>query len=425
MSTDGFKHFFCFFFKLAHFAYFLICPWRFQKPATQISYAENPSHFNSNLGINKETATVCTLIANRVMQTGYEHGKGLSPLPGGPNVGIPNSGKRPWGGSSSSRVDCDVVTATPRNKFRKGERSRRMWTPQEEEILAATLLDLTATGWKSDNGFRAGYLSKIEDSLRAEFPNTDLKGNPHINSKIGAWKKSYGLLRSILSRTGVGWNHHGDHKFDCSDEQWGQIVLADKEAKFMRNKSWPLWETWKTIFGKDRASGLAAEEIGAAAKSLRAQFAGGSQVNENDYHLSFEDFIPEPYTPVSNNNELHDDSSDNSGKQASTTKTIPPKRKKPSPDAELMEFLGNLHERTDARLEMISKRIGYEFDMGQARQEVFDKLGTVEGLTLPQRNRLCNILGDKPQRLEVFIGMPSNARLGYLLCLIEDEQKKG
>ncbi|KAG6399034.1 hypothetical protein SASPL_140508 [Salvia splendens] len=188
--------------------------------------------------------------------------KGLSPLSGTPNVCIPNSGKCPRGGSPSSRADCDVVSGTPRNRFRKGERSRRMWTPKEEDILAATLLELTATGWKSDNGFRAGYLR---------------------------------------------WNHHGDHKFDCSDEQWEQIVQADKETKYMRNKSWPLWETWKTIFGKDLASGVAAEEIGAAAKSIRAQVSGGSQVYENDYHPSFEDFITEPYTPVSNNNEVHDD----------------------------------------------------------------------------------------------------------------------
>ena len=53
--------------------------------------------------------------------------------------------------------------------------------------------------------------------------------------------------------------------------------------------------------------------------------------------------------------------------------------------------------------------------MGKARQEVFDKLGTVDGLTLSQRYDLCDILSDKPQRLEVFIGMPANARLGYLL----------
>ncbi|KAG6423501.1 hypothetical protein SASPL_113898 [Salvia splendens] len=90
-----------------------------------------------------------------------------------------------------------------------------------------------------------------------------------------------------------------------------------------------------------------------------------------------------------------------------------------------MDFLGNLHAETNSHLEMISTRIGYEFYMGKARQEIFDKLGIAEGLTLAQCYKLCNILGDKHQCLEVFIGMPPNAHLGYLLCLIEDEQKVG
>ncbi|XP_047940218.1 uncharacterized protein LOC125187637 isoform X2 [Salvia hispanica] len=142
------------------------------------------------------------------MQSGHQHGKGVS-----------NSMNCPSGDSSKS-FGVDGLSETRRNKFRKGERSRRMWTAREEEILAASLLELTATGWKADNGFRAGYLSKIEDSLRAEFPNTDLKGNPHINSKMQAWKKSYGSLRLILGRSGVGFNNHGDYKIDCSDDQW-------------------------------------------------------------------------------------------------------------------------------------------------------------------------------------------------------------
>ncbi|KAL1536536.1 hypothetical protein AAHA92_29172 [Salvia divinorum] len=112
-----------------------------------------------------------------------------------------------------------VLNDSPRQKFRKGERSRRMWTLREEEILVASLLELVARGWKSDNGFRAGYLSKIEDSLRSEFPNTNLKGTLHITSKISAWKKSYGSLIGILGRTGIGFNTDGDHKIDYCDEQ--------------------------------------------------------------------------------------------------------------------------------------------------------------------------------------------------------------
>nr|KAG6405489.1 hypothetical protein SASPL_133079 [Salvia splendens] len=209
--------------------------------------------------------------------------------------------------------------------------------------------------------FRAGYLTKIEDSIRTEFPDSDLKGTPHITSKISTWKKSYGMLKGILGRSGVGFNTHGTYKIDCDDDQWEQI--ADKDAKFMRTKLWPFWETWKSIFGKDRASGGGAEQVDAAAEHLKAQLGGGSQVNENDYRPSYED-ASEPYVqPV----DLNDDNFGNSGKQASTTKPSSHKGKQYDHDTVMMEFLSHLHAKTNNRLEMISTRIGYEFDLGKAR----------------------------------------------------------
>ncbi|KAL1553785.1 hypothetical protein AAHA92_14416 [Salvia divinorum] len=244
---------------------------------------------------------------------------------------------------------------SPRQRFQKGDRTRRMWTLREEEILAATLLELVARGWKSDNGFRAGYLSKIEDSIRSEFPNSDLKATPHITSKISSWKKSYASLRAILGRSSVGFNTDGDHKIDCDDDQCDQIVQADKDAKFMRTKSWPFWETWKCIFGKDRASGGGVENIDDAADRARSQLAGASQCNENDYHPSFDDFPVDESTPLADTPDFNDNSSGNSTKQI----------------------------------------------------------------------KLCDILGDKPQRLEVFMGMPATARLGYVLRLIAHNRKDG
>ena len=115
-------------------------------------------------------------------------------------------------------------TDAPPRKFRKGDRTRRIWSVREEEILAASMLELLARGWKSDNGFRTGYLGKIEDSLRKEFPNTDLKGTPHITSKISAWKKSYTSLSKILARSGVGFNSDGQYMIECDDDQWEAIV---------------------------------------------------------------------------------------------------------------------------------------------------------------------------------------------------------
>ncbi|KAL1545562.1 hypothetical protein AAHA92_22271 [Salvia divinorum] len=290
-------------------------------------------------------------------------------------------------GGSASEGNND----SPRPKFRKGDHSRRMWTVR---------------------------------AIRKEFPNSDIKATPHVMLGISAWKKRYNSLRAILGRSGVGFNVHGDYKIDCDDDQWEQIVQADTNAKFMRTKSWPFWETWKSIFGKDRATGGGAEDVDIAADRVRSQLAGGSQCNENYYHPTFEDFSVDETAPLAEQSDNHDNSSENTDKPMSTNKHGSLKRKQPSSDVVLMEFLANLHAETNSRLEVISSRIGYEFDLGKARQEVFDKLGSVEGLTLDRRYELCDILGDKSQPLEEFMGMPVNARLGYVLRLIEQNRKE-
>ncbi|KAL1550301.1 hypothetical protein AAHA92_18282 [Salvia divinorum] len=135
------------------------------------------------------------------------------------------------------------------------------------------------------------------------------------------------------------------------------------------------------------------------------------QTNENDYRPSFEDFPFDVNTPVA---EIADVNDTSSGKQRDIHKQTKSKRRKESTDSSLIEFLPTFHAETNSRLELISARICYEFDMGKARQEVFDKLGTVDGLTLDQRYELCDILGDKSQSLE---------SSGYVLCLIEHNWK--
>ncbi|KAG6392312.1 hypothetical protein SASPL_146528 [Salvia splendens] len=247
-----------------------------------------------------------------------------------------------------------------RRKFKKGDRTRRIWLHREEEILAASLVKLVALWWKSDNGFRTRYLQKCEDGIRQEFPTSDIKGTPHVVSKITSWKTSYTSLRNILERTGVGFSSNGDYKIDIDDEQWEHVVKVDPIAKYMRHKSWPLWETWKCIFGKDCATGARAENI----------FIAAALPTPEEVELPKEEAVADQV------------SSGNINMNTVPTKFVGEKRK--------------------------------------ARLAVFEKLGEVEGLTLAQRYRLCNILGDKPQRHEVFTGMPTPARLGYLLALLEE-----
>ncbi|KAL1559962.1 hypothetical protein AAHA92_10239 [Salvia divinorum] len=96
---------------------------------------------------------------------------------------------------------------------------------------------------------------------------------------------------------------------------------SSRHARFMRPKSWPFWETWKCIFGKDRASGGGAEDVALVADKLQAQQAVGSQCNKNDYHPSFEDVLDDGFDPLADATDMNDTTSGNDGRQTSTNKS--------------------------------------------------------------------------------------------------------
>ncbi|KAL8477540.1 hypothetical protein ACS0TY_029724 [Phlomoides rotata] len=42
--------------------------------------------------------------------------------------------------------------------------------------------------------------------MKKLLPSTDISATPHINSKIHVWKKEYGALSDLLTKSGIGWN---------------------------------------------------------------------------------------------------------------------------------------------------------------------------------------------------------------------------
>lgn len=56
------------------------------------------------------------------------------------------------------------------------------------------------------------------------------------------------------------------------------------------------------------------------------------------------------------------------------------KRKSYDDDSALLNLLGDLHAETNACLDKLTARIGYEIDLGQARKEIFRHLGNIPEL---------------------------------------------
>ncbi|KAL8545625.1 hypothetical protein ACS0TY_005670 [Phlomoides rotata] len=141
-----------------------------------------------------------------------------------------------------------------RGRKRGGSNTRRVWTFAEECELIHGLKDLVVKGNKCDNGFRTGYLLILENWLTAKFPGTDLKGEPHINSKIHVWKRQYVCLKSMLGIYGVELNSITYH-VDALPEVWDAQIRVDAFTKSLRNKAFSFYAQWGEIFGNDRATG--------------------------------------------------------------------------------------------------------------------------------------------------------------------------
>ncbi|XP_057788923.1 uncharacterized protein LOC131005840 isoform X2 [Salvia miltiorrhiza] len=298
-----------------------------------------------------------------------------------------------------------------RGRVSKTDKTRRSWSKREEEILLASLKEIVAQGWKADNGFRGGYLTKLEESIRKEFPDSDIKGMPHINSKISSWKKSYNSLLGMLDVSGVGFNHKGTFMIDCDNDQWELIVKKDKNALNMRFKSWPMLDDWKEIFGKDRANGVQAEDLMEAVHDMYTA-ENIAQEDRGAYFNSADEEVPTDEAEVS---VCQTEKKCNKGGGS--------KKKRKSPDEfdRLCDVLGEIGRDTGLRLGDLVTRIGYEFDLGQARQTVFEKLGAISGLSTKEKFEVCEMLADKVQRLEIFIGLPEDAKAQYVAYLLESK----
>ncbi|KAL0434814.1 UNVERIFIED_CONTAM: hypothetical protein Sradi_0189300 [Sesamum radiatum] len=69
-------------------------------------------------------------------------------------------------------MDDDATKGVRRRGVKRdGKLSRRVWSTAEEEALLECLREIVRTDWKSENGFRTGYLGVLEQLLNRSCPN--------------------------------------------------------------------------------------------------------------------------------------------------------------------------------------------------------------------------------------------------------------
>ncbi|KAL8553276.1 hypothetical protein ACS0TY_001808 [Phlomoides rotata] len=307
--------------------------------------------------------------------------------------------------------DASNVQPAVRGRKRLVSSSRRVWTFVEEKELVSALKELVVRGLKCDNGFKSGYLNILENTLASKFPGTDLKGDPHINSKIHVWKKQYACLKSMLGVSGIGLNSTTFH-IDALPEVWAAHIKADPTARGLKNKTFPFYSDWSEIFGNDRATGHESQSYVDVANEDPPQ-TPPIPGNSKGFGTTSE-------FPSTHEFSTADMSSFNIGESSSATKEKGKGLKRKQIDDLALQFIdtmGNYCDKSDTRfgkiadtMGSIAERVGCEFDACNKRARVYDHLGLIEFLTVESRVRVAQYLCNSPKDMDLFYSLPDNAK---------------
>ncbi|KAL8489747.1 hypothetical protein ACS0TY_025584 [Phlomoides rotata] len=303
----------------------------------------------------------------------------------------------------------------------KATRGRRSWSKMEEDALIQCLVEIVNNGWKADNGFKAGFQRELERGMRAKLPNTDIVANPHINSKIHVWKKEYGAVSDLLSKSGIGWDS-STCSLDIMDESaWDAQKRADPHVKSMRFKSWPYYGNWLDIFGKDRATGEHASdtmdfvnELLKNAQEEQGETLGQENINLGDTGVK-ENVVGDATEKIQENTSVCKPSQEVSG-----IMKICRRRKGPMSEmTALVDTLGNFMKSTDESINNLAKRIAPEPDVKHARTNLNDIMKQIPGLSVQDKLKVSDELVQNTARMDFFLTLPPDEQAEYVYMLLD------
>nr|XP_043628026.1 uncharacterized protein LOC122599569 [Erigeron canadensis] len=290
-------------------------------------------------------------------------------------------------------ADSSVVRGPGRNK--------RPWTTEEDAKLIDALMEVHVSGKYSgaDNGFKPGYLKAVEQLLEKSLPNSGIKAEPHIKSRMKTLKSNFTIVHDMIvgtSTSGFGFKwDSGKGCIDAEEQVWEEYIKTHKNAAGFKGKPLPFYEKLCTIFGKDRATGSHAVDLGE------------------------EDAVEEtPTSPI----EVDMDISQSGGVAGSASNKR--KRSKSDDFSEIFkECSSDLTERIEHSIGSLGEKIvvsAHETIAADVLEEVITEIQSLPGISAHQRLKGMDIIGCNTSKAHIFLRSSEQDKVLYIQMLAND-----
>ncbi|KAL0430523.1 UNVERIFIED_CONTAM: hypothetical protein Sradi_0678300 [Sesamum radiatum] len=262
-------------------------------------------------------------------------------------------------------------TSNPRRYREKSDKTctRRTWTQREEKALVNALRTICCTGWRCENGFRAGYLNQLEALLLKQFPGSDIRAEPTS------------IARSMFGRSTTAHFKMPLHG-QCASNHGRFFRRGVKLSGEIEREGARIFET--------------VHEYNPLSKSNMGQF------DSQECYVPTAEWCPD------------------TGYVATRKSTSSSKRRKVVRETEDDGFsnaVSTFCQSANERLAEMTKKLFCDYIEGEKRAAVFEAVGEVPGMDMNNQILISNRLVDNPKKMDLFFSLPAEARVRMVMML--------
>ncbi|XP_061351683.1 uncharacterized protein LOC133296658 [Gastrolobium bilobum] len=310
------------------------------------------------------------------------------------------------------------------------KRPNHTWTAEEDKILVECLIDI-GSSWKGENGFKPGFSLAIEKLMRQRIPGCTLRGIPHITSRVKLLKKQYNAIAEMIgpSGSGFGWND-AKKMIDVEREVFDDWVKSHPSAKGLFNKPFPHYDSLGTVFGKDVASGVNAEEapesIAGLERDATLNAESGSGTAFDDYLDLTGDYIPTPCVDTTMPDITVDEVSPPSPVSTATAKKGKKRQRSEDPMVvevvDVMKDLSQHYRKSTASIDNLVACFQHQAEGNHRRMSIVTELEKFEDLTETEMVQVAVQLGRDSNLTDVFMQCNENKRRVLVAGMLANQQ---
>ncbi|XP_031116590.1 uncharacterized protein LOC116020246 [Ipomoea triloba] len=298
---------------------------------------------------------------------------------------------------------------------RRNSTTKRQWIKQEDAALVDCLVEIANDPTlKGENGFKTGYLLRLEKMLHLRFSGTNIKATPHIESRYKLLKKHFLAIQEMLNKgSGFGWNDVEKCVTVSKDVFDDWVKVNHPNAAGLRNKKFPHFDSLMHVWRSDYATGTAVETPADAVEEIEKEKHDEVDITDGNDE-EWEEGRREKEVDQTESSVCPSTKINQGKKQASNRKRFRSDDGLNDLVAEMHEYVGAYKEANE-QIKDIATYFKKEAENTDRKMKIFEEISKLPGLSRQEVIEAGEHILKDAHKIDTFFALPNEFRRDYVM----------